>query len=467
MASLEKRFEPFRKKMEAEKLPDVVIQNFKYYFDRLSKGETGVIPETAILPLASLPDIESLVPVELRRIGEAHLQKAVIIKLNGGLGTSMGMQDAKSLLKVKDGFSFLDITVRQAQSVHSAPPVVFMNSFSTQNSTRQALQTYTELVENNLLLDFLQHKVPKVDAHHLQPVVCPHRPDLEWCPPGHGDIYPALRSSGMLDHLLGRGYEYAFISNADNLGAVMDEVILGYFVQSSLAFMLEVADRTERDKKGGHLARLKSGRLVLREIAQTAPDDVAAFEDIERYHYFNTNNIWVHLPTLAKALLRTRGFLKLPMIRNRKPQDPRDPDSAAAYQLESAAGAAISAFPKAEALRVPRTRFMPVKTTNDLLFVRSDNFVLNDEYKLVANSKRPSKRIHIDLDPSHYRFIDDFESRFPFGVPSLVECESLQVKGDIRFGSDVTLKGCVTLQNDEHEAADIADHQTISQSCAI
>src|SRR5438105_1204399 len=83
--------------------------------------------------------------------------------------------------------------------------------------------------------------------------------ELEWCPPGHGDIYTALVTSGMLDALLDAGYEHAFVSNSDNLGAVLDPRILAWFAAERIPFLMEVADRTEADRKGGHIAQRPGG----------------------------------------------------------------------------------------------------------------------------------------------------------------------------------------------------------------
>jgi UTP--glucose-1-phosphate uridylyltransferase len=454
-------FERFNRKMRADRIPEVVISHFKHYYNRLCAGQTGHIPEKRIRPVTSPADLDILSSPRLAAIGTTKMDRSVIIKVNGGLGTSMGMQKAKSLLVVKDGLSFLEIIARQVQSLGGEVPVVFMNSFSTRADTLAALSAYPGLNTNGIPLDFLQHKVPKIRADDLRPVAHPHHPGLEWCPPGHGDIYLALMTSGMLDRLIAKGYEYAFISNSDNLGAVLEPSILGYCIQKKLDFLMEVADRTEADKKGGHLARLPSGRYILREVAQTPPDDMTAFEDIRRHKYFNTNNIWVRLAALKAVLQAQKGLLGLPMIRNRKPVDPRDPGSPAVYQLETAMGAAIAVFTVADAIRVPRTRFTPVKNTNDFLAVRSDGYILTENYQLVPNPKRKRGRIRIDLDPLYYRFIDRFESRFPRGVPSLVECDSLRVKGDVRFGGGISLQGSVTLLNENSDTFEIADRRRI------
>jgi UTP--glucose-1-phosphate uridylyltransferase len=450
-------FAPFAARMQAEGLPDIVIRTFEHYYRQLAGGQQGLIPEGDIRPVESLPDVEAFSVEEaagLAEKGRAALPHALLLKLNGGLGTSMGLARAKSLLTVKDGLTFLDIIARQAS--RGGVPLVLMNSYNTRDDSLAALAAYPEL-QGEIPLDFVQHKVPKILGENLSCAVWEAEPGLAWCPPGHGDIYTALVTSGMLDQLLAAGYRYAFVSNSDNLGAVMDETILGYFAANELPFMMEVADRTEADKKGGHLAQRPDGQLVLRESAQCPAADEASFQDITRHRYFNTNNLWINLPALQRTLTERDGILGLPMICNSKTLDPRDRTSPAVYQLETAMGSAIEVFPGAGAVRVPKTRFAPIKKTNDLLDVRSDNYVLTRDFQVVANPERTLPRAFIDLDPACYQFVDDLEERFPHGAPGLLRCERLVVRGDFRFGRDVQVVGRVTLEGEPGRRQEIAD----------
>ncbi len=453
MPTYSSQFLPFAQKMQAENLPDIFIDTFAYYYEQLANGQTGLIPESTILPVASLPDAETL-PDSLLAVGERAWGKTAVIKLNGGLGTSMGLQKAKSLLPVKENRSFLDIIARQAQIADI--PLLLMNSFSTDADTLAALKPYPAL-DKGLPLSFVQHKEPKVTQSDLMPVRWPANPELEWCPPGHGDIYAALVTSGALDALLQAGYAYAFVSNADNLGAVMDVRILGYFAQNNFPFMMEVADRTEMDKKGGHLAQRPDGQLVLRESAQCPDEDKGDFQDISRHKYFNTNNLWLNLAALQEEMASQNHMLRLPLIRNSKTVDPRDPASTAVYQIETAMGSAIGVFPGAAALRIPRTRFAPVKKTDDLLAVRSDAYVLTDEAHIVPNPARQLAPVTVELDPKYYKFVTDLDERFPYGPPSLAACVRFRVQGDFKFGRDVVCRGEVNLVNDSGQQVTIPD----------
>ena len=372
-----------------------------------------------------------------------------MIKLNGGLGTSMGMHRAKSLLEVKDGLSFLDVIARQVLALREAGgariPLVLMNSFYTRDDSLAVLERYGDLA-SGVPFDFVQHKEPKLLVDGLMPAEWPPDPSLEWCPPGHGDIYPALLTSGMLATLLERGYRYAFMSNSDNLGAMLDPTVLAWFADQRLPYLAEVTERTPADRKGGHVAVLEeTGGLILRETAQTPEEDMDAFTDVERHPFFHVNNLWVDLQALDRLLRERDGVLGLPMIVNEKTVDPADASSPPVYQLETAMGAAISVFEGARAIRVPRARFVPVKKTSDLLVLRSDAYTLADgsRIELAEGRERPPL---VELDDEHFKLLDDFEARFPAGPPSLVRAERLVVRGDVTFGRDVTVIGDVTVE---------------------
>lgn len=437
------RFEPFIKRMTAENLPAMFINNFAHYYAKLLAGDDGLIAESTIDPVESLTDADQL-PDRLKESGRAAAGRTVIIKLNGGLGTGMGLTGPKSLLVVKNDMTFLDIIARQA--IEIGAPLLLMNSFVTDSESLDLLAGYPQL-KGDLPPSFIQHKQPKVAVHDLAPAEWPQDRELEWCPPGHGDLYVALVTSGTLDKMLDAGYEYAFISNADNLGAVLDLGILGYFIEKNLPFLMEVANRTTADRKGGHLARLKNGQLVLRELAQCPEGDIDAFQDIDRHRFFNTNNLWLHLPTLKRTLEKRDYHLGLPMIRNLKTIDPRDPDSKPVYQLETAMGSAITVFTGADVIRVSRSRFAPVKRTDDLLAVRSDAYVLTDDYRVVLASERDGVPPAVELKGSHYKFVNDLDRRFPAGAPSLRCCDRLTIDGEFEFGDDIVVRGEVEFYN--------------------
>ena len=429
-------------KMEAEGIPQAAIDTFRHYYEQLESGETGMLPESEIEPVDEVASLEEL-PEE-----DGELDRAVVIKLNGGLGTSMGMTRAKSLIEAKDGMTFLDVIARQVAALREragAPvPLVLMNSFRTRDESLAALAEHPEL-ESSVPSDFVQHKEPKLLVDGLTPAEWPDDPSLEWCPPGHGDIYTALLTSGMLDELIDGGYRYAFISNSDNLAAVLDPRVPAWMAREEIPFVMEVTDRTEADRKGGHIARRPEGGYLLRETAQTPDEDLDALQDIGRHKYVNTNNLWVDLRALRSVLEERDGVLGLPLIVNRKTVDPGDKSSPEVFQLETAMGAAVGVFDGARPLLVPRQRFSPVKTTEDLLALRSDAYVLGEGAGVELDSRRDGRPPVIDLDDEFFKKLADFDSRFGEGAPSLVECERLAVEGDVAFGRDVVARGKVTV----------------------
>jgi UTP--glucose-1-phosphate uridylyltransferase len=445
-------------KMTSEGVADAAIETFRHYYERLRGGDLGTLAEADIEPIEALPDAEEL-PEDEAGASEA-LDRAVVLKLNGGLGTSMGLDGPKSLIEVKQGQSFLDVIVRQVLALrgryHARLPLLLMNSFSTREATLAALERHPDIAAD-VPLDFVQNKVPKLGVDDLQPASWPDNPALEWAPPGHGDLYPAMVSSGMLETLLENGYRYAFVSNSDNLGAVLDRRILAWFARDEIPFLMEAADRTDVDRKGGHLAALPDGGLVLRESAQTPEEDMDAFQDVRRHRYFNTNTLWVNLRALADTLERRGGILPLPMIANRKTVDPSDKSSPAVIQVETAMGAAIGVLEGARAVRVPRRRFAAVKSTSDLLAVRSDAYVLTEEAHVELAPERSDAPPIVDLDSRFYKLLPDFEARFLAGPPSLLACDRLTVVGDVLFGRGVVVRGSAVVEHPDDDQLQVAD----------
>ena len=431
--------------MAAAGVDEVAIDTFAHYYRLLEHGETGMIPESTIDPV----DMESLADLEVSdEDGAEAIRATAVIKLNGGLGTSMGMDRAKSLLCVRRGLSFLDIIARQVlhlrQQCDATLPLIFMNSFRTSADTSAAIARYEDLPVDGLPLEFLQNKEPKLLTADLSPVSWPKEPDLEWCPPGHGDIYTALRGTGLLDRLIEAGYERVFVSNSDNLGAVPDPRLAGWFATSGAPFAIEAVRRTPSDRKGGHFARRKTdGRIVLRETAQTPDADQAALADLERHRYCSTNNIWFDLAAMKHALDVRQGILGLPLIRNVKNVDPGDKKSPEVIQIETAMGAAVEVFEGSRLIEVGRDRFVPVKTTNDLLVLRSDVYDLGADF--VLDQTAPEVPF-VDLDSAYYKLVGDFDKRFPEGAPSLKKAESFTVTGDWTFGRGVQVVGDVDLK---------------------
>jgi UTP--glucose-1-phosphate uridylyltransferase len=415
--------------------------------EQLDDPDAGRLSGDVLEPLPDLPELDALPEPSAERAREV-LDRLVVLKLNGGLGTSMGLSGPKSLLEVKPGKSFLDVIATQVLGLRerygARLPLVLMNSSSTQGPSLEVLQRYDGLRAQDVPLDFLQGREPKLRADDLAPVEWPANPDLEWCPPGHGDLYTALAATGTLDRLLDAGLRWCFVSNSDNLGALADVRIAAWVADEGVPFAMEAVRGTAADRKGGHLALRRGsgadGQVVLRETAQV-PEGDTSFGEVDRWRYYNTNNLWVDLQALKELQAADPAAPELPLIVNRKTVDPRDKSSTKVIQLETAMGAAVGSIPGARAVQVPRSRFAPVKTTNDLLVVWSDAYELTPDGRMTPTYDDGGPVVTLDDD--HYKLVPDFEKRFSAGAPSLRRCTRLEVEGDVTFGAGVVVEGDV------------------------
>ena len=435
--------EKLQKVMQNEGLSEIVINSFSNYYQQILDGVTGKLTKNDIdVPAKSNIKEYS----ELKDNSAENLSKLTVVKLNGGLGTSMGLKKAKSLLPVKDGYSFLDIIANQIIELRKKSgyqiPLLLMDSFNTSVDSLSALEKYTSLKIKDLPLDFLQNKFPKIRLDDLS-FIDQKENKLNWNPPGHGDIYTSMAITGIVDKLIENGYEFLFVSNSDNLGAVVDNKILNYFADTKIPFMMEVCYRTEADKKGGHLAQDKNGQLLLRETAQCPENEIEEFQDTNKYKYFNTNNLWVNLIKLKEKLLENNNSLILPIILNKKVVN-----NIEVIQIETAMGSAIGVFENSQALVVDRNRFAPVKKTSDLLGIWSDAYILNENYQIELSEKCENAPI-VDLDEQFYKSIDQLEERCKKGIPSLINAKRLTIKGDIYFGENVIINNEVTISSDK------------------
>ncbi|KAL3630380.1 UTP--glucose-1-phosphate uridylyltransferase [Castilleja foliolosa] len=351
------------------------------------------------------------------------LDKLVVLKLNGGLGTTMGCTGPKSVIEVRNGLTFLDLIVIQIETLNAKygcnVPLLLMNSFNTHDDTLKIVEKYTK--SNIEIHTFNQSQYPRLVVEDFKPLSSKGNTSKEaWYPPGHGDVFPSLKNSGKLDALLSQGKEYVFVANSDNLGAVVD---------------LMVTPKTLADVKGGTLISY-DGKVQLLEIAQVADENVNEFKSIEKFKIFNTNNLWVNLKAINRLV--EGDALKMEIIPN-----PKEVDGFKVLQLETAAGAAIRFFDHAIGINVPRSRFLPVKQTSDLLLVQSDLYTLSDGFVTRNPARTNPANPSIELGPE-FKKVASFLGRFK-SIPSIIELDSLKVTGDVWFGAGVILKGKVTI----------------------
>ncbi|CAL1405877.1 unnamed protein product [Linum trigynum] len=386
-----------------------------------------VVPYDTLTPLSDDPaETKSL------------LDKLVVLKLNGGLGTTMGCTGPKSVIEVRNGLTFLDLIVMQIENLNNKygckVPLLLMNSFNTHDDTLKIVEKYTN--SNIEIHTFNQSQYPRLVVEDYLPLPSKgHAGKDGWYPPGHGDVFPSLKNSGKLDALLSQGKEYVFVANSDNLGAVVDLKILSHLIRNKNEYCMEVTPKTLADVKGGTLISYE-GKVQLLEIAQVPDEHVGEFKSIEKFKIFNTNNLWVNLNAIKRLV--EADALKMEIIPN-----PKEVDGIKVLQLETAAGAAIKFFDKAIGINVPRSRFLPVKATSDLLLVQSDLYTVVDGYVIRNEARKNPQNPSIELGPE-FKKVGDFLSRFK-SIPSIIDLDSLKVAGNVWFGVGIKLKGKVNI----------------------
>jgi UTP--glucose-1-phosphate uridylyltransferase len=369
-----------------------------------------------------------------------YLNKLAVVKLNGGLGTSMGCVGPKSVIEVRDGMSFLDLSVRQIEYLNRTydvnVPFVLMNSFNTDDDTAAIIKKYEG--HNIDILTFNQSRYPRVLKDSLLPAPKSYSSKIsDWYPPGHGDVFESLYNSGILDQLLERGVEIIFLSNADNLGAVVDLRILQHMVETKAEYIMELTDKTKADVKGGTIIDYE-GKARLLEIAQVPKQYVNEFKSIKKFKYFNTNNIWMNLRAIKRVV--EANELEMEIIPNEKsiPADQKGEADQSIVQLETAVGAAIRHFKNAHGVNVPRRRFLPVKTCSDLMLVKSNLYTLQHGQLIIdPNRFGPAPLIKLGSD---FKKVAQFQKRIS-SIPNIVELDHLTVTGDVNFGRGIVLKG--------------------------
>lgn len=450
--------ESILKKMSSEGMSSTFIQDFLKKTDQVRNGETGMVRWEEVGDLDPASDEITLEQIEAENSpGPEILKNLVVIKLNGGLGTSMGLSGPKSLIPLKEGMSFLEIFAKQSEVIQKkynvSVPLILMDSFNTQKESQAELKRIGFV--QKFPTSFLQHKVPRLLKEDLTPITCKN-PDEEWCPPGHGDIWISLLETGLLDTLIESGYKITFVSNGDNLGATVHPGILSYMLKEKLEFCMEMTPKTLADKKGGAIYRRivngKPENYQLLETAQVPQDHMHEFEGLGKFRTFSTNNLWIDLVALRERILQ--GNFELSLIVN-----PKTIDGKEVLQLETAMGSAIRNFNKVKGIIIPRDRFAPVKKCEDYLVRRSDAYRLLENFSITMSEERKKSglgEVLITLDEKYYKKIQDFNRLFP-EIPSLVQCTSLTVQGEVLFDQKVTIVGNVVVQNTGSTLKKISD----------
>ena len=223
----------------------------------------------------------------------------------------------------------------------------------------------------------------------------------------------------------------------------------------NLDFLMEVTPRTELDRKGGSVC-FQDKALSLLERVQVASNQLAIFEDISYFQYFNTNTIWVRIEAIKEAIEHDR--LQLPVMINHKMVHQTE-----VIQFETAMGAAIRCFKNSACIHVERDRFFPVKKTSDLLLLQSNLVTKSEHGMLKWQQKKELPTIHLSHE---YQTITGYESLVK-QVPDISKLRELTVKGPVIFNQALRLSGKVSIINPSSTPKAITATELINESLRL
>lgn len=285
----------------------------------------------------------------LDALGRGEVAQVV---LAGGMATRFGSV-VKAVVPAVGGRSFLEVKIGQTrdleQALEIAVPVALMTSFATDDAVRAHVDerglgdvvVFSQFV--SLRLDESGDLFLDADGH-----VSPYAP-------GHGDLLPALRRSGVLERFREQGVRLVMVSNVDNLGARVDPAVVGGHILAGRPLTCEVA--VKEGDLGGAPVRV-DGKLQLVE----GPRFPADF-DLELVPVFNTNTAVVDIDALDRDHDLTWLYVRKAV------------DARTAVQLERLYNELSASLPTTYLevpRRGPRGRFLPIKTPEDLQQAQGD-----------------------------------------------------------------------------------------------
>lgn len=387
-----------------------------------TKREIDSKDEILVVPYDSLASISEDI-AETKML----LDKLVVVKFNGALGTNMGFSGPKSAIEVKNNLTPLDLMVDQVESLNSKygcnVPLLLMDTAETHDRVQKVLEKYSN---------------SKVDIHSLSLSQQPHeksfeghsRKDKLYPSSDHSVVFLSLMKSGTLDLLLVQGKEYALVVDSDNVAAVADPKIFNHLIQNQIEYCMEVAPVPSIDLRNS-LINLRPGKFQLVDITQNPTKQSGG-----KFKFINTRSMWVNLRAI-KRLIDT-DELKVENFSSSK-----EVNDDQIISRGTAADSAIQFFDHTIGINVAQSRYLPVNSTSDLLLLQSDLYTA-DEGILVQNPARDNPaNPSIELGPE-FEKVNDFQSRFK-SIPSIINLDSLKVEGDVWFGAGITLKGKVSI----------------------
>lgn len=387
-----------------------------------TKREIDSKDEILVVPYDSLASISEDI-AETKKL----LDKLVVVKFNGALGTNMGFSGPKSAIEVKNNLTPLDLMVDQVESLNSKygcnVPLLLMDTAETQDHVQKVLEKYS-----NSKVDI--HSLSLSQQTHEKSFEGHSRKDKLYPSSDHSVVFLSLMKSGTLDLLLVQGKEYALVVDSDNVAAVADPKIFNHLIQNQIEYCMEVAPVPSIDLRNS-LINLRPGKFQLVDITQNPTKQSGG-----KFKFINTRSMWVNLRAI-KRLIDT-DELKIENFSSSK-----EVNDDQIISRGTGADSAIQFFDHTIGINVAQSRYLPVNSTSDLLLLQSDLYTA-DEGILVQNPARDNPaNPSIELGPE-FEKVNDFQSRFK-SIPSIINLDSLKVEGDVWFGAGITLKGKVSI----------------------
>ncbi|WMV10962.1 hypothetical protein MTR67_004347 [Solanum verrucosum] len=346
------------------------------------------------------------------------LDKLVVLKFNGNLGSDMGFSGPKSALEVCNGLTCLDLVVNHIESINSKYgcniPLLMMNTPSTHDGIMKVLEKHP----NKNIHTFTQSQRQQENIEDMSEPRTLNKSSAQekLYPSNLLEVFLSLNSSGKLEPLISQGKEYFLLLQSENVAEVVDPKILNHLIKNSIEHCVEVMPTTSGTEETS--LPPQEGRIQSFKDLHCMMNLIFLFFIVRgpksKEHVKSINTMWMSMSCVERLLQRNDlGFTSSKF------------------------------FDRAFAIDTPWSRYLPVERTSDLLILQSDLYT-SVEGTLVRNAARANpKDPSIELGPE-FGNVDDFRSLFK-SIPSIIELDSLKVTGDVWFGTGITLKGKVSI----------------------
>lgn len=340
---------------------------------------------------------ESLQPVPEGLSEKVLLEKLVIVKFNGSLGTRIGFSGPKCTMEIGGGLTCLDLIINQIEDLNAKYgcniPLLLLNAGSAHRGVLKFLEKHPNknihcVPQSSLHLDSFSNSSAKgqdnedeMNSFNLAEVVLP------------------LVNSGKLGELSSQGKEFILMLGSDNLAQVVDLKILYHMMENDIGFCLEVMPKSSE----------------IEESKQSQNEEDTPIPTTKKNWKF-VDTVWMGIQSIENILEGRAAEENLTISK---------------------------LFDNHFSLSVPKSRYLPVEATSDLFLLQSDLYTLSEGTVTRNTARENPTDPSIELGPL-FKTVNDFQERFK-SIPSIIGLDSLKVAGDVSFGTGITLKGKVNI----------------------